>query len=545
MKFDRNIDIGSLEAEDDNFLIDSFVNKTDFKSLNDTTNQKSIILGRTGMGKSALIRKLVETKENISQIRPEEMSLKYLSNSDILKYFRSLDINLDLFYKVLWKHVFIVEILKLYYGEDKIKTGNKIQNLIETVDFRLNIKKRNAIEYLRKWHDKFWENTEYRIKEIEDKLKDSLKQSLGSDAKLFEEFIKAKIGAESEEVIEKSKKTEVINKAQSVVNNIQLSEISTILEIIKKDLLPNTQKKFFIVIDDLDKYWVDKSIVYDLILSLIVTIKEINNCSNIKIIISLRLNLLQLALQKANTTGFQREKFENMFLHLYWNENELKELLQNRVNNLYLLNRETPIDLLNILPKAAKRGGKLGGFEYMLNRSFYRPRDIISFFNKSIKYCEGSTKIPREAINLAENDFSLERLNAVEDEWRENYDVLRVYINVLKHKPKRFSLEDIDNRDIEKFCRNAFGKTRQKEIKNILFRGWHKGNLNKVRNHLINVLFKIGCIGVKESPEKKTTYSFHYNNTIDELNIESNYAFFINPAFYKTLSIKTKMSFHE
>jgi hypothetical protein len=170
MKFDRNIDIGSLEAEDDKYLLDSFVIKTDYKAISDASNQKSIILGRTGMGKSALIRKLVNSKENIARIKPEEMSLRFLSNSDILDYFRRLGISLDLFYKVLWKHVFIVEVLKLYYGEDKVKTGNKLYSLFESVDFKFNKKKKNAIEYLRKWHDHFWENTEYRIREIEDNL---------------------------------------------------------------------------------------------------------------------------------------------------------------------------------------------------------------------------------------------------------------------------------------------------------------------------------------------------------------------------------------
>lgn len=30
IKFDRNLDIGSLEAEDDDFLLKSFVSKTDY-----------------------------------------------------------------------------------------------------------------------------------------------------------------------------------------------------------------------------------------------------------------------------------------------------------------------------------------------------------------------------------------------------------------------------------------------------------------------------------------------------------------------------------
>lgn len=541
MKFDRNIDIGSLEAEDDSFLLSSFVNKPEYTALKDTDNQKCIILGRTGMGKSALIRKISESKFEVSRIRPEEMSLRYLSNSDILDYFRRLGISLDLFYKVLWKHVFIVEILKLYYGEDKVTAGNKIQTMFESVEFKFNKKKKNAIEYLRKWHDKFWESTEYRIKELEDKLRESLKVSLGGDAKLFDEFVKAKAGAETEEIIERSKKAEILYKAQSVVNEIQLTEISTILDIIQTELLPKTQKKFFILIDDLDKHWVDKKIVYDLIVALLLSIKEVNNCKNLKIVTSLRLNLLQLSLQEANTTGFQREKFDNMFLNLYWNENELKELVQNRINTLYVQQSENAPLIDDILPKDPKRGIKTDGFTYMLSRSFYRPRDLISFLNKSIKYSKGNSKISRESINLAENDYSLERLNAIEDEWNENYSHLPFYFNVIRNRLFKFVAEDIHWRDLEKFCKAIFHKTKSNEVKSIVNNGWKKGRENNTRKHILNVLYTIGCIGVKQSTENRTLYSFHYNNTLDYFELHDDYVFYINPALHKTLVINHKL----
>ena len=541
MKFDRNLDIGSLEAEDDDFLIKSFVSKSDYIALSDSSNQKCIIIGRTGMGKSALIRKLVENSENITRIRPEEMSLRFLSNSDILDYFRRLGISLDLFYKVLWKHVFIVEILKLYYGEDKIKTGNKFQALLESVDFKFNKKKKEAIEYLRKWHDRFWESTEYRIREIEEKLRDSLRTSLGADAKLFDDFIKAKIGTETEQIIERSKKTDIIHKAQNVVNDIQLAEISTILDIIQNDLLPKTQRKFYIVIDDLDKHWVDKKIVYDLIVALILCIKEINNCPNMKVIISIRLNLLQLSLQKANTTGFQREKFTNMFLHLYWNEEELRLLLQNRINTLFELQNEKPLNFEELLPKNSSRGGKTDGFTYMIERSFYRPRDIISFFNKAIKYSNGNNRITRDAINLAENDYSLERLNAIEDEWNENIDVIKPYFEILRGKEYKFTDSHITDRDLEKFCKALHTKTKSKELRSITNFGWKKDREKQTKRHILNTLYTIGCIGVKKSSSTCLMYSFHYNNTLDTFNLDSDFIYYVNPALYKTLTIKNDL----
>jgi polynucleotide 5'-kinase involved in rRNA processing len=53
-KFRRDIEIGSLSAEDDKYLLEAFVTKNEYTSINDVENNKSLIVGRTGSGKSAL-----------------------------------------------------------------------------------------------------------------------------------------------------------------------------------------------------------------------------------------------------------------------------------------------------------------------------------------------------------------------------------------------------------------------------------------------------------------------------------------------------------
>lgn len=111
-KFRKNVDIGSLYAENDSLLLNAFVEKYEFSILTDLSNPKSILIGRTGSGKSALIKYLESKEELIVRIDPESLSLRHLINSDIINYFKNLDVKLDLFYKLLWKHVFIVEFLK-------------------------------------------------------------------------------------------------------------------------------------------------------------------------------------------------------------------------------------------------------------------------------------------------------------------------------------------------------------------------------------------------------------------------------------------------
>jgi hypothetical protein len=163
--FRKHASIGAAAAEEDSrFLTECFVDNGDLDPLMDCSDRRRIILGRTGAGKSALLQRLSEAKNAIT-INPETLSFNYLTNSTILRFFQEAGVKLDLFFKLLWRHVFTVELLKARYN---------LNTQVETKNFRERIKamlakdrhKERAIEYLSKWGDQFWEDTEYRIKDV-------------------------------------------------------------------------------------------------------------------------------------------------------------------------------------------------------------------------------------------------------------------------------------------------------------------------------------------------------------------------------------------
>ncbi|QMU29761.1 hypothetical protein [Adhaeribacter radiodurans] len=150
-RFIKHHTIGSPDAESDFNLEKVFVENGEVEVLTDVLNPKCIIIGRTGAGKSALIKHLEENLTKVHRIHPEAMSIKYLTNSTILNYFRDAGINLHFFYKVLWKHVFIVEILKLFFSEDEQKRRNYLQQLRDQLVNRwgkINPAKDKAVKYL-------------------------------------------------------------------------------------------------------------------------------------------------------------------------------------------------------------------------------------------------------------------------------------------------------------------------------------------------------------------------------------------------------------
>lgn len=74
--FKKHMSIGEADAEhDEKFLEDCFVDIGDYDVLADTEASQSIILGRTGVGKSALLSQIERNAERVIKIEPEELAL--------------------------------------------------------------------------------------------------------------------------------------------------------------------------------------------------------------------------------------------------------------------------------------------------------------------------------------------------------------------------------------------------------------------------------------------------------------------------------------
>lgn len=146
-KFRKHDRIGAVDALDDSdFLHECFIDGPGiYDCLQDTSRHERIILGRTGAGKTALIEILKKKKERVRVIEPENLSLNYLSNSSILRYLEEQNIHLDLFYKLLWKHIFLIEIISLKFNSNSA--------LRDWFDKYFGSKaEKTALQYLKDWN---------------------------------------------------------------------------------------------------------------------------------------------------------------------------------------------------------------------------------------------------------------------------------------------------------------------------------------------------------------------------------------------------------
>lgn len=526
-KLKKTQQVGSPDAETDDFVLEAFVPIENYYEIVDPKNQKSILLGRTGTGKSALIRYLKSNVEHFAEIQPESLSLRFLSNSTILRYFSSLGVHLNLFYKVLWKHIFIVEMLKMYFEEDSISFKKqsffeRLKNKLSSEGKRKSERKERAIRYMEDWSNDFWKNTEILIKSFERNIQEKFAESLGI------EFENLKYGLSEEKYQTENFKYEAKQKAESIISNSQVVELLDIVEIMKADLFTNPHKKYYLVIDDLDKEWIEDAIRLELIGALIDVIKEFRLLPSVKIVISLRENLNELIFLNHEHKGNQREKLKPLYSNLSWTDSELKDLIDKRLK-LLSDNEFTITDAFY----ASRRGDKKG-FEYILDRTYRRPRDVISFINHIIENAASKSTFSQDIIAKAEPSYSLERFQALEDEWSENYGKISIVCDFLKGQINGFRFKTIsESHFTELYCDDNATIQLKGELRTALS-NWRNNDINYVsfQKKLMFILYRIGILGVKKGPVFPTAFYFSKEILIERADMSNNCRFYIHPSLY-------------
>jgi len=93
LKITRNLKVGALDAEADTELLNKcFIDNGYLDQVMDIDSPASIILGRTGSGKSALLYKIAKTTQKHVKLDPNDVSVRFLESSDIVQFFDTLGV---------------------------------------------------------------------------------------------------------------------------------------------------------------------------------------------------------------------------------------------------------------------------------------------------------------------------------------------------------------------------------------------------------------------------------------------------------------------
>ncbi len=127
--------LGGEQAEADPLLEHSFFASSDYRIMESRVDRRCFVIGRTGAGKSAALQHLEEVRdEHVIRINPEDLSLPYIADLHVIRYLDSLNVNLDLFWIALWKHVLLVEIIRKRYNvSSPVAKQNFLTSLRELV----------------------------------------------------------------------------------------------------------------------------------------------------------------------------------------------------------------------------------------------------------------------------------------------------------------------------------------------------------------------------------------------------------------------------
>ena len=84
-KIRSDFNLGGEQAEADALLADAFVESGPYHAILSRDDPKCFLVGRTGSGKSAILRRLEDVNpDHVVRIHPEDLSLQYITDLDDL-----------------------------------------------------------------------------------------------------------------------------------------------------------------------------------------------------------------------------------------------------------------------------------------------------------------------------------------------------------------------------------------------------------------------------------------------------------------------------
>ncbi len=528
--------IGKVSAEaDDQFLIKCFFDHPALAALKEKEAPEMFLVGGTGSGKTAILRMLEHSAQNSLELDVKEMAMRYIANSDVIQFLRSIDVDLDLFFQSLWKHVLCLEFIRLKFNVTDVE-GSKYAFSRIYENFFHDRSKERALSYLKCYEDKFWITMDENVREVTERLEQDVSAQLGT------EISKYKSSAGYARSLSQEKKSQLQKKSQQFISPEVLSNLGKLIEMLS-EYTKKDQDLYFILIDGLDESWIDEDIKYQLIWSLYSSMKGLRRITNLRIVAALRSDLVEKTFQETNLSQIQVEKFEDYVFRLKWNSNQLKELVNKRINYLFRYKySKTDVFFEDIFTSKVNRKEK--AFDFIIDRSMLRPRDFISFVNACMETAEGSSQINSTNIISAEKLYSENRRQALIGEWKNTTQCIEPLIDILKYKPKSFRCVDLMNNDFAIDLNHAMTELRidpkdsiLRMTENVKSIGGNIEDIDVFRE-VIQRLYLIGAIGLKINKGEAVKWFYKDQKAISKSSVDSDTTVRIHPMLYTALGIK-------
>ena len=483
----EKLTFGVPAAERDDDLIACFVTSETYNRLSE--GKKTIILGNRGTGKSALFKKIADDEKlkgnHIVQLAPEEYSYELLSQSMKKEVEGSWAKHGA--YAAAWKYLILVVVMKTI-----ITSGKKFKHGPEA----------KIYQYLRDNH------------------KDVNSNPIGMLISYLKRMEGIKIG-----------KYEAGIKAQELKKLYSLEEINHLIS----DLDNVCSKKNAIVfVDELDKGWDASEDAISYVAGLFQAAISINTqFNNLRVLLSLRKELYD----NIPALYDDAQKVRDIIETIEWDEPKLLELISRRISNKFNIDKKVPFEeIWNLTFQDTLGYRQTKSFNYIVDRTLYRPREIIQFCNDiaegaRAQLFQGSLPFDYKQIADAEYGYSEARLKDICSEYRFQYPGLQSILETFRGKSYNLTRDELE----EHLFKIVFDDIPvSKEAK-----AWCT---NVEPDLLIERLWVVGFIraqavgGLKARRRSGSTYLGSHQ--ISSLNLKNIQRFHIHPMFRTYLGLK-------
>lgn len=485
------LNFGAPAAERDiaQGLKDYFVESEAYNRVK--TGQKTIVLGNRGAGKSAIFKIIAERERAagslVIELSPEDYSYEMLSGAMVPEE-RGRWAKQGA-YSSAWKYLIYVLIMKGLAGSGpKLKTGAA----------------GSVYEYLRDHHHGEAQNPI---------------ALLISYLKRIEGF---KIGS-----------YEAALKTRELTKLYKLEEIQRLLPSLKELC---ERRKVVVLIDELDRGWDASEDAKAFVAGLFQASISINELTpRLRVYVSLRRELYD----SIPSLYDDAQKYRDIIETISWNEPSLLSLVAKRIR--YSVPSLAGIDDAGcwhqvFVETLDYRRNK--SFNYMVDRTLYRPREIVQFCTDALGHAQDAGLVPIDysVISVAEMAYSEARTKDIAAEYRFQYPGLLSLFEIFRGRTYLFSREDL-----EFLCLSiTTGEYRLDESARWV--------VDQDPEFLIDVLWRIGFLrawavgGVKALRRRGSSYLGPHQ--VATLNLNNIPRFHVHPMFRAYLGLKEARGEH-
>lgn len=448
--------------------------------------RKTIVLGNRGSGKSAIFKVLADREKKIGtlvlELSPEDYSYEMLQTTlkkedegSWAKYGA---------YSSAWKYLIYVLVMKsLCKGDRKVRGGDAGK----------------VGAYLRDHHQ----------------------GAQGGAISVLISYLKRMEGI-------KIGQYEASIKTRELAKLYKLEEIDYLLPGLKSML---EKRRVIVLIDELDRGWDSSEDARAFVAGLFQAAISINELTpQLTVYVSLRRELYD----SIPALYDDAQKYRDIIETIEWDETELKKVVANRIRfSVPELEKRDDDACWNTVFAETLQYRRSKSFNYMIDRTLYRPREIVQFCVDCIETLKGadSGPIDYDTLSRAEMRYSEERTKDIAAEFRFQFPGLLSVFEVFRGR-----VYTMEREDLELLC---LGMTTAEIVTDEHARRWID---NQDPELVIDALWKVGFIkgyavgGLKARRRSGSAYIGQHQ--IAHLNLRNIARFQVHPMFRAYLSMK-------